>query len=106
MLGIGIDITRISRFNEVTQAYLEKTLTESEILEYNIAINKPLFLAARWAIKEALYKADNQYFHFNKVEIKVENSIYVFPGYKISTSTEDDYYIAFVQKENENERKD
>lgn len=95
---LGIDLTKISRFNNPTESLIKKMLHPNEIIEYEKAEDKTLFLAARWAIKEALFKADNQYFHFNKVEIKEVNRIFQFPGYIITTTKEDDYYFAVVME--------
>lgn len=96
---IGIDITRISRFKDPTNTFIKKILHPNEIKQYEIEKDKPLFLASRWAIKEALFKANNEEFSFNKIEIKKQDRFYKLEGYSISTSKEDDYYIAIVMKE-------
>lgn len=96
---LGIDLTKISRFEDAKEALINKVLHPNEILEYNKVQNKAYFLAARWAIKEALFKADNSLFDFNKIEIKKDGRVYKYPGYIITTSSEDDYYIATVMKE-------
>ena len=62
--GIGVDITRISRFNRLLSRYNEhqlisKILSIQEFNEFNLlpTESKPKFLSVRWALKEALYKA-------------------------------------------------
>ncbi|MCK5945981.1 MAG: 4'-phosphopantetheinyl transferase superfamily protein [Mycoplasmataceae bacterium] len=95
----GIDITNIKRFENPKDAFLKKVLHVDEISEYNEATNKSVFLAKRWAIKEALFKADNELFHFNKIKVFKENGKYKYQGYIISTSIEDNYCIALAYKE-------
>ncbi|RTZ68697.1 MAG: peptide transporter [Tenericutes bacterium] len=95
---LGIDITKISRFNKPTKAFIKKILHPKEILKYENEEDKSLFLASRWAIKESLYKANNKYFHFNKINIEKKDNKYVFEEFQISTSKEEDYYIAVVTK--------
>lgn len=98
MLEIGIDITRISRFKNAKQSLVDRILHPDEIEEFLISEHKELFLAAHWAIKEALYKTNNDLFHFDKIKIIKEKDVYSFKGYDISTSKEDDYYIAIVKR--------
>ena len=95
---LGIDKTTISRFKNMSDSFIKRVLHEEEIIEYNASENKELFLAARWAIKEALYKADNTNVEFSKMKITKENRQYKFPGYIISTTNEGDDYIAIVMK--------
>ena len=97
---LGIDITKINRFENPKDSFLKKTLHPDEIVEYNKSTDKSMFLAKRWAIKEALYKADNELFHFNKIKIIKEDRKYKFQGYIISTSKEDNYIVAIAKKEN------
>lgn len=98
MLEIGIDITRISRFKDAKQSLVDRVLHEDEREEFLQSDDKALFLAARWAIKEALYKTNNDLFHFDKIKITKQNNVYTFEGYDISTSKEDDYYTAIVKR--------
>lgn len=100
---LGIDLTKVSRFKNKNDKFLIKTLHPEEIKEYHQSENKELYLATRWAIKEALFKSDNSRFSFNETRIIQENRVYTLPGYIISTSKEDDYVIAIVQKEKNNE---
>ena len=95
---LGIDITKISRFNNPTDAFIKKILHPKELQLYKQEKEKSLFLASRWAIKESLYKANNKFFHFNKINIEQKNGKYIFEDYEISTSKEKDYYIAIVMK--------
>lgn len=96
---LGIDKTTISRFKNPTKEFLEKVLHPLEIVEYDKSENKEHFLAARWAIKEALFKADNANFTFSKIRIEKIDRKYVYKGYEISTTSEGDEYIAIVMKE-------
>ena len=97
---IGIDITNISRFKEVSESFIKRVLHENEVKLYETSGNKPRFLAKRWSIKEALFKADNSFKEFSNIELIDNGRITSFKGFDISTSTEDDYYIAIVKKEN------
>lgn len=98
---MGIDITRISRFdNKIKkEMFIKRLLHPLEIEQFKTENNPAKFLATRWAIKEALYKSDNNLFHFAKILLSVENCRYKFKNYLISTSIEDDYCIAWVIKE-------
>lgn len=96
---LGIDITKISRFKNAKDTLIKKILHPKEITKYQESENKAKFLAIRFAIKEALFKANNSNFIFSKIEIQKKNRVYQYPGYVISTSNEDDYYIAIVKKE-------
>ena len=98
MLEIGIDITRISRFKDASETLIGRILHPNEKTLFDQSEDKAKFLAARWAIKEALFKTNNNLFHFDKIEIVKEDKIYTYPGYDISTSTEDDTYIAIVKR--------
>lgn len=96
---LGIDLTKISRFENQNNQFITKTLHPEEIKEYEQTENKAAYLATRWAIKEALFKADNKLFSFSEIRISKKDRVYTFPGYIISTSNEDDYVIAVAQKE-------
>ncbi|WKX02227.1 holo-ACP synthase [Candidatus Mycoplasma mahonii] len=96
---LGIDLTQISRFKDVSDSFIRKILHPDEIVKYNLSEDKPKFLAKRWAVKEALYKADNSLKYFNKIKLFDDNRTMRYPGYNISTSNEGDYYVAIVQKE-------
>lgn len=96
---LGIDKTTISRFKNPTNEFIEKVLHPLEIKEYQATENKERYLAARWAIKEALFKANNSNFAFSKIRIEKIDSRYVYQDYEISTTSEGDEYIAIVMKE-------
>ena len=64
---LGIDLTKISRFKNVNKNFIKKILHEDELKSYEISIDKPKFLAVRWAIKEAIYKCDNKYSNFQEI---------------------------------------
>ena len=97
---LGIDLTRVSRFKNASDSFLKKVLHTSEIEEYDNSNDKPLFLAKRWAIKEALFKADNSLVNFNKIQITKKNDKYNYDDFYISTSREDEYVVAIARKGN------
>lgn len=61
MIGVGIDMTRVSRFQSCAtlSRVADFVLHESEHAEFVSAKNKAYFLAGRFAVKEALYKASS-----------------------------------------------
>jgi len=79
--GIGVDITKISRFlniiNKYENNFIHKILHINEIGEYNKISNiniKSRFLASRWSYKEALVKATgNKKIIFTKVYLEKNN---------------------------------
>ncbi|OYD26801.1 holo-[acyl-carrier protein] synthase [Mycoplasma testudineum] len=95
---LGIDLTRINRFESLKPKVISRILTNREQDDYAKAKNKALFLATRWAIKEAIFKADNSFVIFNEIEITKSNGKYLFPGFEISTSNEENEVIAIALK--------
>jgi len=96
---IGIDLTKINRFENKSNRFIEKILHKNEIDLLKNENNKAKFLAIRWSIKEALFKIDNSLFSFNKIEIKKDNfGRYKFRNYYISTTNEDGFIIAIAKK--------
>lgn len=96
--GIGVDIVKIDRINFKIK---EKVLAKEELeLFSKMSINRQKeFLAGRFAIKEALYKAGLK-INFNEMNIKYnrDNSIYLenYNKIKISISHEKDYAIGYA----------
>lgn len=67
--GIGVDLLSIDRINfKIAKKVL--SIEEKEVFE-SIANEKLKreYLAERFAVKEALFKADNQYFNYDKITI-------------------------------------
>ena len=54
---IGCDIVEIQRFATRQERWARKVLTKNEQKEYNQRGDKLAYLAGRWAVKEAIYKA-------------------------------------------------
>jgi holo-[acyl-carrier protein] synthase len=61
IIGIGTDIVYISRFRDMNNIKLDKLseriCTDNELSEYQINHDKPLYIAKKWASKEAISKA-------------------------------------------------
>lgn len=96
---IGVDITSIERFKEKKDNFVRKVLSIEEYEEWKKAENKDLFIAQRWAIKEALFKANNNLHDYHKINItRNSKGVFVFENYLISTSKENEYVIAFVME--------
>lgn len=96
--GIGVDIVQISR---VKESIVDKVLSKEEYDLYITMsdIRKKEFLAGRFAIKEALFKAGLKK-HFNLLNIKYnsDGSIYLqdYSNIKISISHEKEYAIGYA----------
>ncbi|QDY87039.1 4'-phosphopantetheinyl transferase superfamily protein [Mycoplasma anserisalpingitidis] len=98
---IGVDIVKISRFIDNYDKFAKRILTQQELDEYQKIVeirNKIKYVAVHWSIKEAIYKADNNYSTFNKINITKENSAYMHENFYISTSDDGDNLVAFVIK--------
>lgn len=94
---IGVDITSIKRFENKKISFVKKILSNREFIEWEKSENKQLYLAQRWAIKESLFKADNNLHNYHEIDIsRNEKGKFIFKNFEISTSKEDDYVIAFV----------
>ncbi len=94
---IGVDITSINRFKDKKINFFKRILSDEEFKEWEKSENKELYAAQRWAIKEAIFKADNNFHNFHNINLKRnEKGIFVFKNFKISTSKENEYVIAFV----------
>ncbi|QJR44028.1 holo-ACP synthase [Mycoplasma miroungirhinis] len=97
MKKVGIDITSISRFINKSDEFAKRILSPAELKEYQIINNKSKYLATRWAIKEAIFKADNTFSTFSNINIE-KNQKYYFKDFEISTSSEGDLVIATAIK--------
>lgn len=96
---IGVDITSIKRFENKKMAFIKKILSQEEMLDWEKSHNKELFLAQRWSIKEAIFKANNNFHDYSKINLERENGgKFFFKNFEISTSKENDYVIAFVME--------
>ena len=94
---IGVDITSIKRFENKNELFAKKILSEQEFLQWQKSEQPALFLAQRWSIKEALFKANNDYHNFQNINIVREPSgRFSFKNFQITTSKEDDYVVAVV----------
>ena len=67
--GIGVDLLRIDR---IDFKIAKKVLSNEELEIFNAISNEIIkreYLAERFAVKEALFKADNSYFNYDKVAV-------------------------------------
>lgn len=122
ILGVGIDLVSISEIKELDErtkgAFVKKTYTKRELEDALKASNYYEFLAGRFAVKEAVYKAicgsfPDIDFDFRIVEtIKLKNGAPRFNAddqllkilrtigatdIKVSISNQDDYAIAIAE---------
>ncbi|MGL6125137.1 MAG: 4'-phosphopantetheinyl transferase superfamily protein [Metamycoplasmataceae bacterium] len=95
---VGIDITSIKRFENKDENFAKKILSKEEFVGWLNTEFKDVFLATRWAIKEAIFKSDNKYSTFSEINIKKVDKKYFFDFFEISTSREEDYIIAIALK--------
>lgn len=100
-MEIGVDLTTVSRFNNIKKHFIKRMLTD---IEYDLYLkckkeNRTEFLAARWAVKEAIFKANNDigYLHYSLLH-KENGKPYILdhPEIKVSLSHEKDTLIALV----------
>src|SRR3990167_5919762 len=74
-MQIGIDIVKVSRFEDASDKLLAKIFTEKELER-----KKPETLAGKFAAKEAIKKADNSLFkNWTDVEILNDKSGKPYP---------------------------
>ena len=120
-IGIGTDIIEIHRIEEMIEkwgeSFLDKVFTENERIYSELKSNKYQHYAARFACKEAFFKAASHIpgFQFNWKSVEVSNSPSgkpeiipdvshnaVFEGLKfhLSLSHSNTHAIAFVLIEN------
>lgn len=100
-MEIGVDIVKIDRLKDVDQHFINRVYTQEEINVYNSLSSdkKMIFLASRWAVKEAIFKTNNQkdYLSYGCVnDINGKPYIVNHPEIKVSISHDGDYVIAFV----------
>ena len=102
--GIGVDIMDNRRIKNLDEFAIH-ILSEDEKKRYSLITNeksKKCYLGARFAAKEALYKATNKLVDFKSISVLNDESgaPYVVGPYDdqifISLSHEEDYSIAYV----------
>lgn len=67
--GIGVDILNINR---IDFKIAKKILSKEELEIFDSIENEKLkreYLSVRFAVKEALFKADNSYFNYDKISV-------------------------------------
>lgn len=100
-MNIGIDIVKISRFENKDIHFIKRVLTEKELLVYNNLIEekKAQYLASRWASKEAIYKANHDEHYLSYSILNKDNGEPYVDGHeeiKISISHDGEYAVASV----------
>lgn len=70
----GIDLVDSDRIEFDNINIYKKILHKDEINKYHISNDKKKFLASRWAIKEAIFKAIEKKVSINNINIFYENS--------------------------------
>ena len=100
-MNIGIDLAKISRFENKDIHFIKRVLTEKELLVYNNLIEekKTQYLASRWASKEAIYKANKDEHYLSYSILNKDNGEPYVDGHeeiKISISHDGEYVIASI----------
>ena len=100
-MNIGIDIVKISRFENKDIHFIKRVLTEKELLVYNNVLEekKAQYLASRWASKEAIYKANHDEHYLSYSILNKDNGEPYVDGHeeiKISISHDGEYAVASV----------
>lgn len=104
-MEIGVDIVLISRFEGKDEHYVKLLLTEEEFAVYSKLSDKkrPVFLATRWAGKEAVFKVTQDSNFLSYSVLNDENGkpyIAGHPELKISISHDGGFVVAEVLKIN------
>jgi len=100
--GIGIDLTRISRFDINNKKLVERILSEKELEVFQNLNNdnKPAYLASRFALKEAYYKASQDNCSFSSISFLNDKNGKPYMDERddvlVSVSDEDDYLTTIV----------
>lgn len=97
--GIGVDIVKISRFNDVNEHFIDRILTKEEKKEYLTRVDKVKYLATRFAAKEAYFKATQDPHYLNISILNKENGApYILnkENIHLSLSDEDEYAVAYL----------
>lgn len=80
ILGVGIDVVDVRRIaKNKSDEFVKRLLTESEFKKYETLkdeYKENMFLAVRWALKEAIYKSLKTKQLFTDLEIKKINGSY------------------------------
>ncbi|BAP00830.1 holo-[acyl-carrier-protein] synthase [Mycoplasmopsis californica HAZ160_1] len=97
-MKIGLDATTIKRFKNMPKGFEKRFCHPNELLLLEKEKHKADFLASIWAIKEALFKADNNFADFRKIELKKDQHGWEHSDWNISTTNEGDLVIAVVVK--------
>lgn len=100
--GVGIDIVDLKRINLKIES---KILSIEELKQYNNLdeVRKKEYLAGRFAVKEALFKASGENIDYKKISV-INNSmgkpILNYRNSFVSISHDGDYVCAVVVLEN------
>ncbi|WP_027120801.1 holo-ACP synthase [Mycoplasmopsis lipofaciens] len=98
---LGVDLVRIDRFQNVSKNFETRFLNQNEYKYYlNIEDKylKSVFLASIWAIKEAMFKADNSYINFKNIELQKIDGAWFHDKFYISISHEENMLVAVAIK--------
>lgn len=100
-MNVGIDIVKISRFENKDIHFIKRVLTEKELLVYNNLLEekKAQYLASRWACKEAIFKANKDEHYLSYSILNKDNGEPYVDGHeeiKISISHDGEYAVASV----------
>lgn len=100
-MNIGIDIVKISRFENKDIHFIKRVLTEKELLVYNNLLEekKAQYLASRWACKEAIFKTNKDEHYLSYSILNKDNGEPYVDGHeeiKISISHDGEYAVASV----------
>ena len=97
--GIGVDIVKINRFEDVSEHFINRILTKEELEVYHKREDKVRYLASRFAAKEAYFKATQDIHYLSISVLNDENGAPYILNKKnihLSISDEDEYVIAYL----------
>ncbi|QZE12556.1 4'-phosphopantetheinyl transferase superfamily protein [Mycoplasma sp. Ms02] len=100
--AIGVDFTKISRFEKNHILMSTRILTDNQKKIYDKLGDenqKIRYIAKNWAAKEAIFKCDNNYYQFNEIDVNFEIKPVKYRNFSISITHDDGYLVAVVHKQ-------
>ncbi len=100
-MQVGIDVINNNRIKDDPE-FVKKILNKEELPLYEKRSDKKIYLASRWAIKEAFIKALGKGVSYDKIAVLSEVSGKPYIKYEgqiykgVSVSHEKDYSVAIV----------
>lgn len=104
-MNIGVDLVELNRFSSKNENFFKRFMHEKELAKFsqlNSKNQKIVYAASIWGIKEAMFKADNNYAKFAEFYIQRDENdqFWVHPNFDITISHTGRLLVAIVSKKN------